>query len=316
MNRALVIGAGGFIGSHLVRKLKSLNYNVVGVDLCYPAYSLTAADKFIIGDLRQQEFTSLLLKENYDEIYQLAADMGGAGFIFSGENDADIMYNSSLINLNILNHLRATNAKIFFSSSACVYPEHNQMDKCNPVCAEETVYPAYPDSNYGWEKLFSERLFQAFAKNYNINLKIARFHNIFGQESVYTGGREKSVAALCRKVIEADKTLEIWGNGEQTRTYLHIDECLEGILRLMNSNCDKVLNLGSEQLISINELAYKVMKIANKDLKITYTDGCIGVQGRKSDNRLIKKELNWQPRENLDEGLVLTYEWIKSQLKK
>jgi GDP-D-mannose 3',5'-epimerase len=314
MNKILVMGAGGFIGNHLVRKFKSLKYTVVGVDLVYPKYNKSDADEFIIGDLKNQDFINLLFKESFSEAYQLAADMGGAGYIFTGDNDADIMYNSSLINLNVANQLRYSKTKLFFSSSACVYPDYNQMDTNNPICTEISAYPANPDSNYGWEKLFSERLFCSFAKNYNLDIKIARFHNIFGTECTYDGGREKSIAALCRKVIEANDEIEIWGSGEQTRTFLYIDDCLEGILKLMNSKCEKIVNLGSEQLISINQLAKKIMLIENKDLKIINKNGPIGVQGRKSDNSLIESELNWKPSENLDEGLKLTYNWIKKQI--
>jgi GDP-D-mannose 3', 5'-epimerase len=315
MKKVLVAGAGGFIGNHLVRKLKNLNYYVVGVDLTLPQFSPSLADEFIIGDLRDQIFTQEILEDDYSEVYQLAADMGGAGYLFTGENDADIMYNSSLINFNILNSLRTKKCKVFYSSSACVYPFSNQADENNPVCVEDSIYPANPDSNYGWEKLYSERLFLSFAKNYGLEVRIARLHNVFGPEGTYKGGREKSIAALCRKIIEAKDYIEIWGDGEQTRSYLFIDECVEGIIRLMNSKCGQPVNLGSENLMSINGLVSKIMGLENKILRRVHKEGPLGVRGRRSDNKLILEELGWKPRENFDEGLIETYFWIKDQIE-
>lgn len=301
--RALVLGAGGFIGSHLVKRLKERGYYVVGVDLKLPEFSCFKADEFKRFDLRKFFY----LNEDFDEIYQLAADMGGAGFVFTGENDADILNNNALINLNVLNALKGSEAKIFYSSSACVYRN---------LCAEDLAYPADPDSDYGWEKLFSERLYSAFHRNYGLDIRIARFHNIFGPEGTYQGGREKAPAALCRKIALAEEEIEIWGDGEQTRSFLYIDECLDGIERLMNSDYREPINIGSDEMISINNLAKMIMEIAGKDLKIKHIDGPLGVRGRNSDNNLIKKVLNWSPTQPLKEGLEKTYKWVEEQCKK
>jgi len=320
MKKALVCGAGGFIGSHLVKKLKKEGFWVRGVDLKYPQFSQTKADEFIIGDLRSQIFCEKVLNISFDEVYQLAADMGGAGYIFTGNHDADVMYNSALINLNILNLIKKTKSKkIFYSSSACIYPAYNQENPDNPKCSEDSAYPAAPDSEYGWEKLFSERLYLAFHKNYKINVRIARFHNIFGPEGTWRGGKEKAPAAICRKVAEAKKGGEIkmWGDGKQTRSFLYIDECLEGVRRFMNNKSfTGPLNIGSEKMVSINKLAYLVMNIAGEKLKIRHIKGPLGVRGRNSDNHLIRKKLKWEPSIPLKTGLAKTYRWIEQQLKK
>lgn len=315
---ALVLGAGGFIGSHLVKKLKKEGFWVKGVDRKLPEFSKTEADDFLIGDLREQKFCKKIFDRSFNEVYQLAADMGGAGFIFSGKNDADIMYNSALINLNVLNNsFEAKVGKIFFSSSACIYPEYNQLDPNNPKLSEESAYPAAPDSEYGWEKLFSERMFLAYHRNHGMKVRIARFHNIFGPEGTWTGGREKAPAAMCRKVAEAKDggTIEIWGDGKQTRSFLYIDECLTGVRKLMNSSFTGPVNIGSEEMVSINELAKMVMKIANKKLKIKHIEGPLGVRGRNSDNKMIKEKLNWAPSQPLNDGLKETYSWVNEQVK-
>ncbi len=317
MKKALVCGAGGFIGSHLVKRLKNDGFWVRGVDLKIPEFSDTLADDFIVGDLRDIQICEQALDQDFDETYQLAADMGGAGFVFTGENDADIMHNSALINLNILDICHKRNIKkIFYSSSACMYPEHNQMDPKNPNCSEDSAYPANPDSEYGWEKLFSERLFFAFGRNKKMDVKVARFHNIFGEEGTWCGGREKAPAAMCRKVAEAHDggSIEIWGDGNQTRSFLHVDECIEGVLRLMKSNLTGPFNIGSDQMISINDLAKMVMDIAGKNLKLIHVDGPLGVAGRNSDNKLIKKKLDWSPTRPLKDGLAQTYPWIEKQV--
>jgi len=319
MKQALVCGGGGFIGHHLARKLKSLGYWVRSVDLKYPEFSpKDEVDDFVIGDLRDPEVWQKILDRDFDEIYQLAADMGGAGFVFTGENDADIMHNSALINLNCLYYLKEKNfkGKVFYSSSACIYPEYKQTDPNNPGLKEEYAYPAGPDSEYGWEKLFSERMYLAFHRNYGINVRIARFHNIFGPEGTYKGGREKAPAALCRKVAEAPNggEIEIWGDGEQTRSFLYIDECLEGVLRLMNSDFLGPVNIGSDEMISINNLAKMIMEIAGKNLTIKHIPGPLGVRGRNSDNTLIKEKLGWAPSKPLREGIEKTYHWILKQV--
>ena len=320
MKQALVCGGGGFIGHHLARKLKSLGYWVRSVDLKYPEFSpKDEVDDFVIGDLRDPEVWKKILDRDFDEVYQFAADMGGAGFVFTGENDADIMHNSALINLNCLYYLKETNfkGKVFYSSSACVYPEYRQTDPNNPGLKEEDAYPAKPDSEYGWEKLFSERMYLAFHRNYGINVRIARFHNIFGPEGTYEGGREKAPAALCRKVALAPDggEIEIWGDGEQTRSFLYIDECIEGVLRLMNSDFLGPVNIGSDEMISINNLAKMIMEIAGKNLKIKHVPGPLGVRGRNSDNTLIKEKLGWAPSKPLREGIEKTYHWIEEVLK-
>lgn len=316
--RALVCGAGGFIGSHLVKRLKKEGFWVVGVDLKLPEYSQTAADLFIVADLRKQTVCSDLINRPYDEVYQLAADMGGAGYIFTGEHDADVMHNSASINLNIAYYgRRAGIKKVFYSSSACIYPAHNQTDAKNPNCVEDSAYPANPDSEYGWEKLFSERLYMSFARNYGLNVRIARFHNIFGPEGTWRGGKEKAPAAICRKVAEAKDggNIEIWGDGEQTRSFLYIDECLDGIRRLMDSSFMGPVNIGSEEMISINNLARMVMDIADKKLNLRHVQGPLGVRGRTSDNKMISEKIGWKPERPLRDGLMETYRWVDNQLK-
>ncbi len=317
MKKVLVCGAGGFIGSHLVNKLKNEGNWVKGVDLKRPQFSKTKADEFVIGDLREQTVVRSVIDQDIDEIYQLAADMGGAGFVFTGDNDADIMHNSALINLNVLEQSVKMNIKkIFYSSSACIYPEYNQLDPNNPKTSEESAYPANPDSEYGWEKLFSERMYLAFHRNYGLNIRIARFHNIFGPEGSWNDGREKAPAALCRKIAMASDEIEIWGDGLQTRSFLYIDECLEGVQRLMDSDFIGPVNIGSEEMISINQLAEIIMDIANKQLKIKHVPGPEGVRGRNSDNKLIEEKLNWKPNYPVKEGLKKTYKWIKEQVEK
>jgi GDP-D-mannose 3',5'-epimerase len=315
---ALVCGAGGFIGSHLVKRLKQEGFLVRGVDLKYPEFAPTAADDFIIGDLRDSQVCKYLVDRPFAEVYQLAADMGGAGFVFTGDNDADIMHNSALINLNMLEACYRRNIKrIFYSSSACIYPEYNQRDPDNPNCVEDSAYPAQPDSDYGWEKLFSERLYLSFQRNYGMEVRVARYHNIFGPEGTWWGGREKAPAAICRKVAEArdNSEIEIWGDGLQTRSFLYIDECLEGTIRLMRSNFSGPVNIGSEEMVTINQLADMTMKIAGKTLVKNHIPGPQGVRGRKSDNRLIYEKLGWKPVQPLDIGLRVTYAWIEDRVK-
>ena len=318
MKQALVCGAGGFIGSHLVKRLKTEGYRVRGVDLKYPEFGPTAADDFLIGDLRDPGICRIVTDQPFDEVYQLAADMGGAGFVFTGDNDADIMHNSALINLNMLEACYKRNIKkVFYSSSACMYPEYNQMDPENPKCAEESAYPANPDSEYGWEKLFSERLYLAFQRNYRMDIRIARFHNIFGPEGTWQGGREKAPAAFCRKIAMAKEKdeIEMWGDGKQTRSFLYIDECLEGVRKLMNSDFTGPVNIGSEEMVTINKLAEMIMEIAGKKLSIKHIPGPLGVRGRNSDNKLIWEKLKWKPAQPLMEGLKKTYSWIEEQVK-
>ena len=313
MKTALVCGAGGFIGSHLVKRLRHEGYWVRGVDLKFPEFGDTEADDFVIGDLRDPAICRSVTDRKFSEIYQLAADMGGAGFVFTGENDADIMHNSALINLNILEVCWKRNCnRIFYSSSACMYPEHNQLDPDNPMTAEDSAYPAKPDSEYGWEKLFSERLYLAFARNYGLDVRVARFHNIFGPEGTWDGGREKAPAALCRKIAQASDggEIEIWGDGAQTRSFLHVDECLEGVTLLMRSDWTGPVNIGSEEMVSINELARIIMDIAGKKVELRHISGPLGVRGRNSDNRLIQQKLEWSPRQSLKDGLENTYGWI------
>jgi nucleoside-diphosphate-sugar epimerase len=314
--RALVCGAGGFIGGHLVKRLKKDGFWVRGVDLKKHEFCTSQADEFIIGDLRDPAVVMRNLC-GIGDVYQLAADMGGAGFVFTGENDATIMHNSAQINLNVAEWCPRMGVKrLFYSSSACIYPERNQRDPNNPLCSEESAYPASPDSEYGWEKLFSERLYQAYARNRGLDIHIARFHNIFGPEGTWQGGREKAPAAICRKVIEAPEggTIEIWGDGEQTRSFLYVDECVEGIRRLMESNFNGPVNIGSEEMISINNLALMAMMIGNKSLSIKHIEGPLGVRGRNSDNKLIQEKLGWCPSSKLYEGMVKTYRWIEGQV--
>jgi GDP-D-mannose 3',5'-epimerase len=315
--RALVCGAGGFIGGHLVKRLKREGYWARGVDLKYPEYAPTQADEFVIGDLRDQNVCKSVTDLVFDEIYQLAADMGGAGYIFTGNHDADVMHNSGTINLNMVERARLSGAKkIFYSSSACIYPQYNQEDPDNPKCSEDSAYPAAPDSEYGWEKLFSERLYLSYHRNYNLQIRIARFHNIFGPEGAWRDGREKAPAAICRKVAEAPEVgeIEIWGDGKQTRSFLYIDECLEAMRRLMDSGFTGPMNIGSEEMVTINRLADMAMKIAGKRLALRHITGPLGVRGRNSDNNIMRQKLGWEPRMKLEEGLAKTYHWINQQL--
>jgi len=347
MKTALVLGAGGFIGSHLVKRLKSEGFWVRGVDLKRPEYDETAADDFVICDLRNFErvqsvmrleayevgdsFAPLAYKYSqypyskdiaFDEVYQLAADMGGAGYIFTGDNDANVMHNSATINLNVAHvaahRLKGKIKRIFYSSSACMYPEHNQLDPNNPNCEESSAYPANPDSEYGWEKLFSERMYLAFARNYGLTVRIARFHNIFGPYGTYKGGKEKAPAAMCRKVVEMLEggEIEVWGDGEQTRSFLYIDECVEGVLRLMRSDFEGPVNIGSEEMVTINELAQYAIDISGKNITIKNIDGPTGVRGRNSDNKLIQEKLGWSPNYPLYNGLTETFNWINKQVNK
>jgi GDP-D-mannose 3',5'-epimerase len=319
MKNVLVLGAGGFIGSHLVESLKAQGHYVIGIDLHEPYYGKSAADSFIVADLRDQwALDNVFTNISIDEVYQLAADMGGAGYIFTGEHDADIMHNSAMINLNVLNMMRKHGVKkVFYSSSACMYPSHNQEDPNNPLMSEESAYPANPDSEYGWEKLFSERLYMSYARNYGIDAKIARFHNVFGPKGSWNNGKEKSPAALCRKVAFANDndTIEVWGPGTQTRSFLYIDECIEGIHRIMASDINVPVNLGSERMISINDLVKLIATLTNKTININNVDGPVGVMGRKSDNKLIKELIGWSPAEDLETGLLHTYRWISEQLE-
>ena len=342
MKTALVCGAGGFIGSHLVKKLKQEGYWVRGVDLKDPEYSKTEADEFVCHDLREIDICQRVIRfrgergnfyndvprqyeEPFDEIYQLAADMGGAGYVFTGENDANIMHNSAMINLNILDCMHKLNqekntnrTRIFYSSSACIYPEYNQEDPENPKTAEASAYPAQPDSDYGWEKLFSEHLYLAFHRNYQIDIRIARLHNIFGPEGSWNDGCEKAPAAFCRKVAETPDggTIDMWGDGLQTRSFLYIEECLVGIRRLMNSDFIHPINIGSDEMVTINRLVKLIADIAGKDVSISHISGPLGVRGRTSDNQLIKNVLEWQPDYSLKKGLEKTYSWIKEQVRK
>src|ERR1700761_1797142 len=318
MATALVCGAGGFIGSHLVKRLKREGFWVRGVDLKFPSFADTEADDFVVGDLRDQSFCRQIVDRRFDEVYQLAADMGGAGYIFTGEPDADVMHNSATINLNMLDASQKRNIRgFFYSSSACMYPEHNQQDPDNPNCAEDSAYPANPDSEYGWEKLFSERLYLSYNRNYGMNCRVGRFHNIFGPEGTWTGGREKAPAAICRKVAEAPDggEIEIWGDGLQTRSFLYIDECIEGVRRLMESDFVGPVNIGSEEMVTINQLAEMIMAIAGKRLSIKHIAGPLGVRGRNSDNRLIADKLDWKPAQPLSEGLRKTYDWIQKRVE-
>lgn len=314
---ALVLGAGGFIGTHLVTDLKKQGFWVRGVDLKRPEYSETDADDFIVADLGTEAGMGAAMDQCFDEVYQLAADMGGAGYIFTGENDAQVMRNSSLITLLFLKvSEQYPPGKVFYASSACVYPERNQMDTSNPTTAEDTVYPADPDSDYGWEKLNSERLFLAHARNNSLNVRIGRFHNIFGPLGSWNNGKEKVPAAVCRKVAQAADggSIEIWGDGEQTRSFLFIEECLIAMRKLMDSDMTDPVNIGSSEMISINELANNVISISGKTLSLQHIDGPQGVRGRSSDNRFIEKSLGWRPQERLGEGLAITYHWINQQV--
>jgi GDP-D-mannose 3',5'-epimerase len=324
-----VLGGGGFIGNHMVTRLKTEGYFVRAVDLKTPEFSNSTADEFVLGDLRNVNFVSdaLHFSKSFDEIYQFAADMGGAGFVFTGENDADIMHNSATINLNVLEELRKRNyarqenkTKVFYSSSACMYPEYNQLDPHNPVCSEDSAYPASPDSEYGWEKLFSERLFLAYNRNHKIPIAIARYHNIYGPLGTWEGGREKAPAAICRKIAKvsgSEGEIEIWGDGGQTRSFLYVDECIEATRRLMASNFQGPVNIGSEEMVTINQMVEIISKIANKEIKTIHVlDAPTGVRGRNSDNRLIREKLGWDFSTTLEDGLRKTFDWINEQIQK
>ena len=341
---ALVLGAGGFIGSHMVKRLREEGYWVRGVDLKYPEFSSHQANEFVVGDLRDPNMVRRCIRyggergnfyaqivdkflEPFDEIYQFAADMGGAGFVFTGENDADIMHNSVQINLNVLEQQRLWNettgqnkTKIFYSGSACMYPEHNQLDPDNPDCREDSAYPANPDSEYGWEKLFSERLYLSYSRNHGIPVRIARYHNIFGPEGTWNGGREKAPAAICRKVAYLPETggaVEVWGDGLQTRSFLFIDECIEATRRLMDSDFIGPVNIGSEEMVTINELVEITGRVAGKEVrKMHKLDAPLGVRGRNSNNDLIREKLGWDYSQTLEEGIRITYNWIEGQTKK
>ena len=316
---ALVCGAGGFIGGHLVKRLKKEGFWVRGVDLKYNEHCETVADDFVIGDLREQSVVRRVIDRKFDEVYQLAADMGGAGYIFTGENDADVMHNSATINLNVLDACHKRNIKrVFYSSSACMYPEHNQLDPDNPNCAEDSAYPANPDSEYGWEKLFSERLYLAYNRNHGMECRVARYHNIFGPEGTWQGGKEKAPAAMCRKVAEAPEggSIEVWGDGQQTRSFLIVDECVEGTTRLLRSDVEVPVNIGSEEMVTINGLAQMVIDLSGKDVKIENIPGPLGVRGRNSDNRLIREVLGWEPGTALADGMKTTFDWILNEYSK
>ncbi len=326
---ALVLGAGGFIGSHMVKQLKSEGYWVRGVDLKLPEFSKTEADDFIVGDLRDSKLVGDVIEWDFDEVYQFAADMGGAGYLFTGENDADVMHNSGLINLNVsLECVKKNVGKVFYSSSACMYPEYNQLDPDNPKCSEDSAYPAAPDSEYGWEKLFSERLYKSFERNYGLNVRIGRFHNVFGPEGAWNDGKEKAPAAMCRKAIltEEGKEMEVWGDGTQTRSFLYIDECIEAVRRLMESDFTEPINIGSEEMISINDFAQMAIDISGKDVKIHNLYGNefeekyghqvpLGVKGRNSDNKLFRENIGWEVSQSLRVGMEKTFKWIKSQIE-
>jgi GDP-D-mannose 3',5'-epimerase len=330
--KALVLGAGGFIGSHMVNRLVAEGYQVVGVDLKLPEFSRSQAKQFIKGDLRDPNFVRSVLEsvapDHFDEVYQFAADMGGAGFVFTGEHDADIMHNSATINLNVLDSLKdqklrlgdSFSTKVFYSGSACMYPEHNQMDPQNPNLEESSAYPANPDSEYGWEKLFSERLYLSYKRNYGIKVAVARYHNIYGPEGTWTGGREKAPAAICRKVLSVEGLsgqVEVWGDGEQTRSFLYIDDCIEATRRLMQSEFPGPINIGSEEMVSINQLVGLAAKVEDKSITISHKlDAPTGVRGRNSDNRLIRKVLQWDYAIGLEEGVEKTYLWIQNQMNK
>ena len=328
MKTALVLGAGGFIGSHMVRRLKREGFWVRGVDLKYPEYSKTEANEFIKGDLRDESLVSKILKtpekNSFDHIYQFAADMGGAGFVFTGENDAHIMHNSVSINLNVLDQQAKLNkilnknfTRIFYSGSACMYPEHNQTNPEDPNCKEDSAYPANPDSEYGWEKLFSERLYFAYSRNYKLQVRVARYHNIFGPEGTWEGGREKAPAAICRKVSylpDEGGEIDVWGDGLQTRSFLYVDECLEATRRLIDSDFSGPVNIGSEEMVSINQLVDITAKVANKIVTKNHIDGPLGVRGRNSNNDLIRDKLKWDYSQTLEEGISKTYKWINQQI--
>lgn len=319
MKKVLVLGAGGFIGSHMVKQLKSEGHYVRGVDIKFPEFGITTADEFILHDLRDVKRYNEIFNLKFDDIYQFAADMGGAGYIFTKEHDADIMHNSATINLNVLNHLVKTGhltTKVFYSSSACMYPEHNQLDPNNPNCEESSAYPANPDSEYGWEKLFSERLYLAYHRNYNIQVRIARYHNIYGPMGTWRGGKEKAPAAICRKVAETHNngTIEIWGDGLQTRSFLYIDECINATRKLMDSDFMGPVNIGSDEMVTINELVGYALQASGKQLSIKHIEGPTGVRGRNSDNKLYFEKIGYYPKYPLVDGIKQTYDWIAEQL--
>lgn len=318
MKKALVLGCGGFIAHHLVNRLKEEGFWVKGADLKYPRFSETACDEFLQGDLRDQAFVSNLVDQKFDEIYQLAADMGGAGYIFTGENDADVMTNSALINLNMLDAAYKSGSKrIFYSSSACIYPEYNQLDPDNPKCSEDSAYPAAPDSEYGWEKLFSERMYASYARNKGMEVRVARYHNIYGPQGSWNDGKEKAPAALCRKVAMANNEgeIEVWGDGVQTRSFLYIDDCVDATIALTRSEFEGPVNIGSEEMISINNLALLIADVSGKKITINNIPGPEGVRGRNSDNKLIGEKIGWQPKYTLRDGIEKTYPWINQQVK-
>lgn len=318
MKKAIVLGGGGFIGNHLVSRLRAEGYHVRAVDLKRPDFGDSEAHEFIIGDLRDPKVVDLVIEERVDEIYQLAADMGGAGYIFTGDNDAAVMHNSATINLNVAEEAKKKKAGVlFYSSSACMYPEYNQLDPNNPKCCESSAYPAAPDSEYGWEKLFSERLFLAYSRNYNLNIRIARFHNIYGPKGTWRGGKEKAPAAIARKVAEVQENgfIEIWGDGLQTRSFLYIDDCVDAVRALVKSDFQGPVNIGSEEMISINSFAKLVIEISNKQVQINNISGPQGVRGRNSDNVLMKQMVGWAPRFSLREGMVETYNWVAEQVR-
>lgn len=317
MKKAIVLGGGGFIGHHLVKDLKRQGFWVRAVDLKEPLYEATEADDFVVGDLRLLEVVKKVLNDDFDEVYQLAADMGGAGFVFTGENDADIMHNSAMINLHVADVCKEYGLKnVLYTSSACMYPEHNQLDPENPNCAEDSAYPADPDSEYGWEKLFSERIYLSYNKNHGMNCKIARLHNIYGPLGTWDGGREKAPAAMCRKVAlcEDGGTIDVWGDGEQTRSFLYVDACLEAFRRLMDSDCTYPVNVGSEEMVSINELVRTVAEVAGKTIHTNHINGPLGVRGRNSDNTLIRSTLDWEPKYALRDGIDQVYPWVVEQI--
>jgi nucleoside-diphosphate-sugar epimerase len=333
IKRVLVLGGGGFIGGHLAKRLKNEGCNVTVVDI-KPTHEFwddqEICDNYISGDLRDPRLVESVI-EDFDEVYQLAADMGGAGYIFTGENDANVMHNSALINLNVAYEASKKGVKrIFYSSSACMYPEYNQLDPNNPNLKESSAYPAEPDSEYGWEKLFSERLFFSFERNYNLDCRVARFHNIFGPMGTYEGGKEKAPAAMCRKAAEASDgdSIEVWGDGLQTRSFLYIDDCLEAVLRFMRQEEFKgPVNIGSEEMVTINQLAQMAIDLSGKELQINNIGGqefidkygftCPqGVRGRNSDNRLYKEKMGWEVSMPLFEGMKKTFEWINSKVNK
>jgi GDP-D-mannose 3', 5'-epimerase len=330
MKRVIILGGGGFIGGHLGKRLKKEGIIVRIADIKHHEYfdHSEICDEFIQADLRDPRAVEDVIEENYDEVFQLAADMGGAGYIFTGENDANVMHNSALINLNVAHEcVKKHIGKIFYSSSACIYPSHNQVDPQNPNCEESSAYPANPDSEYGWEKLFSERLYLAFRRNYNLNVRIARFHNIFGPQGTWEGGKGKVPAAMLRKVAEAEENgiIEVWGDGTQTRSFLYVDECIEAVLRLMDADFSGPINIGSEEMVTINKLAEMAIAISGKNLKIhnifgeefiaKYGFKCpLGVHGRNSDNRLYRKTIGWEVSMPLFEGMRKTYSWIQSQV--